>query len=403
MTHNSHRLSFALNIILLATAVILALPKSQPAATAPITTTKPKETVIISEHALPHYTETDSTSNKRRWLVDQLREMGVPNHILAQVVLANLDAEWTKHAAEVTIKTHGDSDTMAALQLDIDKSLDSEMRAALGEEGFRQWDRDNMMREANAGNVAFTASEAESAYGLWKKYQARELALKEARVKRTMDEADVAEAQGAALAEFNQQMKGLLGDERYARSQQTDPDTAAAGLREEFAQANPNESQFQDLLKTQKQLNEQRAALENQFQTDKSSMVYTAQLKALEDARDREYERVLGPQVFDTLQKTKDPGYNQMKKNQALWGLDDRSIDGVYGTVQYYQKTVQEYEAQTHAREAQGQSVNWDAVNQSLEQFTEQTRQSLRRDLGEERFNQLDRNNVFRFNEIAHR
>jgi hypothetical protein len=53
----------------------------------------------------------------------------------------------------------------------------------------------------------------------------------------------------------------------------------------------------------EQQLNEQRSALDKQFQNDPSSADYPAQIKALDEARDREYQRVLGANVFDTLQK----------------------------------------------------------------------------------------------------
>jgi len=44
-------------------------------------------------------------------------------------------------------------------------------------------------------------------------------------------------------------MKTLLGEDRYAKSQQTDTDTAAANLRSDFAKANPTDAQFQQLIK----------------------------------------------------------------------------------------------------------------------------------------------------------
>jgi hypothetical protein len=87
-----------------------------------------------------------------------------------------------------------------------------------------------------------------------------------------------------------------------------------------------------------------------------------------------------------------------MKKYENIWGLDDNKVDYAYGALKYYEKSVQDYQAQAHALEAQGQSVDWDAVNRNLQQFAEQTRQSLQNYLGQDSFNKMQRNGVFQFN-----
>jgi hypothetical protein len=393
-----HRASLALNVVLIVAAVVLILHKSKPAPAAPATDIAPDTTAKATpaqEAKLPMYSDAASPLEKRRWLVDQLRAMGVPNKVLARIVLADLDRQWTSHAAEVSKKCWGDPDTMAALQLENDMNRDAEMRAALGEPGFRQWDQENMLREANSGKITFTARETDASYDLWKKLRQRDLELKQAGVNGEMDEADVNDAYEKAVSEFKQQMSALLGEERYAKSQQTDDATAAAGLRQDFAQANPSDSQFQDLLKTQQQWNDQRAALDKQFQDTPSSSAYADQLKALDAARDQEYQRVLGTNAFDALQKQQDPGYYQMKKYETLWGLDDNKINSVFDTMKFYQKSLQDYQSQVRALAAQGQNVDWDAANKNVQQFAAQTQQSLQNYLGQDNFNKMQRNGVF--------
>jgi len=230
---------------------------------------------------------------------------------------------------------------------------------------------------------------------LWKKVQQRELELRQLKLKGEIDEAGVAEAFDKSLAEYSQQMKSLLGDERYAKSQQIDGDAAAAGLRQELAKANPSDSQFQSLLQTQQQWNEQRAALDKQFPDGQSSAAYADQLKALNAARDQEYRRVLGDNAFDAMQKSQDPGYAQMKRYETLWGLDDKSIDSVYGTLKYYQKSAEDYQAQARALETRGQTVDWAGVSRNLEQFAQQTEQSLQNYLGPDRYNRMAQNGAF--------
>lgn len=392
-----HRISLILNCILATAALMLILHRPIPTpviATEAITPAAVETPVFTKQPKRPHYMENLSASDQRRWLVDQLRAMGVPNNVLARIVLADLDAKWTRHAGEVTKKCHGDPKTMAALQMEIDLSLDSEMRAALGEEGFKQWDYQNMLREANRGKIQLTASETDSSYVAWKKLQQRELELKQARINGEMDNADINDAHEKAVAEFDKEMKTLLGDDRYANSQKTGEDIATANLQE-IVKAKPGDTRFQDLLKTQEQWNEQRLALDKQFQNDPLSSAYADEIKALDAARDQEYQRVLGADAFDALKKEQDPGYTQMKKFENLWGLDDNSVESVYRTLKYYQKTAEDYQAQARQLEARGQAVDWDAMNKNLQQFAEQTQQSLQNYLGRDRFDRMQQNGAF--------
>jgi hypothetical protein len=390
------RASFVLNVVLAVAAIVLARhrPELAPVASVKTVGEAPVAPPIFNMQA-PHYPETAAAADKRRWLVDQLRAMGVPNKILARVVWADLDKGWTKHATEVALEYHGDPDVMGALQLETDKSKDSEMRAALGEEGFMEWDHENMLREVSRNKIQLTAAETDQAYDLWKWRQQRQLDLQQAQSDGTMDPADIADAMGKAEAEYNQQMKEALGDERYAKMQQTDNVSAAASLQQEVASAQPSDSQFQALLKAQQQWNQQRQTLDEQFQNDPTSTAYAAQIKALDAARSEDYRRVLGDDAFAALQKQQDPGYTQMKKYESLWNLDDDSIDSVYGAMKYYQKAAADYQTQARALEAGGQNVDWGGVNKKLEQFAEQTEQSLAKYLGTDRYNRMAQNGVF--------
>jgi hypothetical protein len=393
-----HRASLALNVVLSVAAVVLVLHRSDPTPMESLNLTNetPVETPVLTKPPKgPRYPEAVSASDQRRWLIDQLRAMGVPNKVLAQIVLEDLDWGWNKRGGEVSLQSHGDPDTMAALKLENAMSLDAEMRAALGEDGFKQWDYENMLRESNSGKIALTASETDATYNQWKKLRQLELKLRQAKLKGEIDDVGISEAFGKAFSELEQQMKVLLGDKRYAQSQQTDDGNAAENLRQTLAKANPSDSQFQVLLQGQQQLNEQRAALDKQFQDDHSSAAYTEKIKALDAARDQEYRRVLGDNAFNTLQKQQDAGYNQMKKHETIWGLDDNSINSVYGTMKYYQKSVAEYQAQVSALEAGGQAVDREAVNKNLQQFAEQTQQALQNYLGQDRFNRMAQNGVF--------
>ena len=397
-----HQISLALNILLAVLVMALILRKSErppaPAAAEAGSEKAMREApVLVKPPNAPQYSDIASASDRRRWIADQLRAAGVPNPTLVRVIQADLDEDWDKRLEALAQSGKGDADSVAALQQERERDEDAQMRAALGEEGYRQWDQDRMLREANLGRIQLTASETNAIYDLKKNLQHRRWALEQARLNGEMDDAEVNDAYDKSYSEFNQQMKSLLGEERYAQSQGLDEGTAAANLRKDLAKVNPSDSQFQDLLKAQQQWNERRSTLDQQFQDAPSSAAYADQIRALDEARDQEYRRVLGTNAFDTLEKAQDMSYSQMKKCEGLWGLDDTKIDSVYGAIKYYEKNIQDYQAQARALEAQGQNVDWDAVNRNLQLFAEQTQQALQSYLGQDSYDKIRRNGVFPF------
>src|SRR6185503_10075683 len=97
-----------LTIVLVVTIVVLALHNSHRASTPStvrsglekrITEVSPrkitKETPVVAEQPklLPRYSEIKSASDRRRWMVDQLRALGVPNEVLARVARADFEVQ----------------------------------------------------------------------------------------------------------------------------------------------------------------------------------------------------------------------------------------------------------------------------------------------------------------------
>ena len=400
----SHRASIVLNIVLIVMiAVGLYLRPASAARLSPAIEARATQSQKTStdDRAEPsRYSDIAPAAEQRRWVVDQLRAMGFSNDVRARMVMLNLDEYSEERGKEVSEKCKNDRATMAEFQLAFEMGRDAEMRAALGDEGFNQWDHANMMREANGGKAPMSASEAEAVYGFWKKLQRCGLEMKEAKLKGTMDDALTANVWEKSVAEYNRQMKDLLGDARYAKAQQTDDGAAVESLRRDFAKANPSDAQFNKLLKVQQQWGERRAEIEKQFQSDQSSAAYEDQLRALDEARDQEFQRVLGAEAYDTFQKQQDPNYNRMKKYAGIWGLDNGKIDYVYGALKSYEKTMSDYQTAARALEAKGQTVDWAAVDKNLLQLAEQTQRALQSSLGQDSFSKLQRNGVIQLQQV---
>jgi len=349
----------------------------------------PNAPQVVSSPVMPRYAGITSATERRRRIIDELRAMGVPNDTLALVARVDFEVEWESRFEACGV----DREKLAAAQLDMDMNKDTEMRAALGEEGFKRWDTKNMLWEAMSTEVAVTPTESDAIYAAKKKLQQRELELEQAKVKGTMDDAAINDSEDKAYSEYNEQLKAVLGDERYAKSQQLDDAFAAGNLRYTLTKngVNPDDAQFQALFKAEQECDK------SQLKLDPAAPDYAAQLKALNDARDQQYRQVLGPDAYGTLQKEQDPGYSEMKKFENLWGLDDGKVDYVYNSMKGYEKSVQDYQAQMSALQAQGQKVDWDEVSKHLQQITDQTGQTLQSYLGQDSFDKLQRNHLFLF------
>lgn len=384
--------SFALNIALVLALAAIALRRqdAQPATSLARAPERPPSGLVHN----PHYPEAAPAAEQRRWLVDQLRSMGMPNDILARVVIADLDAVWTKRSAEIAIKNHGDPDTMAALQMEVDKGMDDAMRDALGEKGFLEWDRANMSREINLGEMQLGDSERDSLYRTWKELQKIELDLKQAHLDAELDDAEIGDLREKVLSSFNLKVRTLLGEERYKVTQGTAEGAALQGIKSDPGYGNLSDDQFRELVKAQQQFNDLRKDLDKRFQDNPSSPLYAEEIKALDAARDEECRQALGAEAFDALQKSQNLAYANMKKHADLWGLNDANIDYVYSAMKYYEKGVQDYLSQVRTLEAQGKNVDWEAVDKNLDKFSGQTSQSLQSYLGPERFERLQRNQV---------
>lgn len=387
-----------MTLVLSATVAALAVHASihrvssatGPARVTPKTAPKPvvhPASAVVAAPTARRYGDVSSASARRRLIVDQLRALGVPNDVLALVAMADFDDEWDDRFAACW----GDPAKMERVQLEKDMSKDAAMRAALGAAGFRQWDTKTMLWEAMSTPVDVTPAEAESIYALKKNLQQRQFALALAQMNGTMDRAQVIAAVQASYADYNQELKALLGEQRYAKSQQLDDDFMAANLRSEVAGLNPSDAQFQALFTADKQWNKALGAL------NPGAPNYLDQFKAVNEARDAEYERILGPDAFHHLREGEDAAVVQMKKYENLWGLDEAKIDSVYDTMNGYRKAVGDYQLQVQALQRQGQNVDWGAVNAQLQQMTKQVQQSLQAQVGQESFNRLQRNAVLRW------
>lgn len=372
-------MSLTLNVILIGAFLFtperqsapVDLPPAESIASLPKPrTTSESEKIAKSAQASP---SRSSTGPAWQQSLQQLRGAGVPNNVLAGLVVADFEIRWQKQLRDFEQRYQAgaaDDDERARFEALRDDEQEKELRAALGNEGFRQWDQDNNLRDLDLVELHLSSQQTDALYQLRKDRARKDRTLAEAWRNGEIDEADYNEQQSAAQQEYDQQFKMLLGDQRYQALQDSEEGMAGA-LRQKLKNLNPVDSQLEVMVAAERKWDQQRAELAHRAQESPDQrQTYEEQLRAVDATRDWEYQQVLGTSDFEQLQKHQDSRYRLLKRYANTWSLSDSDIDYIYSSVQHYQ------ENNPHSR---------DQIEQSLISY-----------LGPERFDRLKKNDLFK-------
>src|SRR6185437_9062482 len=129
---------------------------------------------------------------------------------------------------------------------------------------------------------------------------------------------------------------------------------------------------------------------------DISAEDYAQQMKTLEAQRDADYQKVLGPDGFAQFQRDQSEQYQMLKRLGPGMGFTSDDVNNLYAMIQDYQTQVQDYRDRAQQLQNQGQSVDWSAVDKVLANYSQQTENALREELGD-KFDKLKRSNVMPF------
>jgi chromosome segregation ATPase len=223
--------------------------------------------------------------------------------------------------------------------------------------------------------------------------------LDAARLKGDIDQEEYGKACTAAQQGNDEKLKELFGIDRLAtmQSSASQPDNV---LEHALHKLNASNDQISSVLKLEQNYAVQRTDLERQMQNNSGNPASLQEkLQALDASRDLQYQTVLGADASGSLQKEKDYRYQAMKQHADAWDLNDSQIDYVYQDIQSYQKKVDDYQRRARAMEVSGETVDWDAVNQILIQFSLQNKQTLEDYLGVDQFNKLQKNYLLPFSQ----
>jgi len=381
-------LSLALNAALVAVLVlhkdrpapaVAQLSPALPVTAAPAATAKGPAVTLANKNALPE-----------GW-VQALRDAGVPEKLVNSIAAADYETRWQKQLEVMKKKfTEGliSEDEFTKFIKSHDADEETALRASLGETGFRQWDREKTLRSFDLENLKLSDADADALYQLQKSFDQQRHDMAMAKLNGDMDEATLESQTEAKQDQYEKQLKALLGDARYASLQ---PGESAVGdLRRNLAKLNASDEQVDAVMKSQQQWKDARAKVEADLQAGKiTSQQYEEQTKTIDAARDQLYQQSLGADAYADFQKNQDSRYQAMERYASAWNLNDDDINHLYSAIQFAQNSVHDYQQRAKDAEAKGEPVDWDAVQKILQDFSQQTDQTLQKYLGQERFTKL--------------
>ncbi|HXT13927.1 MAG TPA: hypothetical protein VN873_20420 [Candidatus Angelobacter sp.] len=387
--------SVALNVV--AGGYWLALHRSHPAtlpSPTPAVAEAPKVEAPVRVEPAPKPIVAPATS----W-VQALRDAQISEKVIAEVAAVTFEDHWHALALENQKKfDRGEIDQTAltGFDLDHDEAREKEMRAALGDEAFRRWDQARELRDLDRSGVQLSADESDQLYELRKDLDRKRLELDKARHDGKLTDEDAASQSQALYTQYNQQLLKLLGNDRYAQMQ-NGGDTGASDLARNLKDLNVTDSQVSGMQTAEQNWNSQKNGLDVKLQKgDISAEDYAQQMKTLEAQRDADYQKVLGPDGFAQFQRDQSEQYQMLKRLGPGMGFTSDDVNNLYAMIQDYQTQVQDYRDRAQQLQNQGQSVDWSAVDKVLANYSQQTENALREELGD-KFDKLKRSNVMPF------
>ena len=331
------------------------------------------------------------------WIAS-IRALGVPNALLARLVQADFAERWERRSRALELRRAAGEidDEEAARELgDHDEEQARELRAALGEAGFAAWEKDQVLRAFSGANPPLTEAEGEQLYRLQKESEAKRRELTAAHARGEIDAVALDTALEALEETHASEVKSVLGESRVGSGDLAD-DAARVKLRRQFKTLNMPADQIEKLA----DLDQARALLEKGLDQSadgagQSDRGREAERLAVTEARDRAFERVVGPEAFQAWQRMTDPRWEALQKYAPAWNLSAAEAGRVYALLQQRDAAVRERQLQALASQPGGSRPDWPAVQREVDTQARTTADSLRQLLGSERFQRMEQNGVF--------
>jgi hypothetical protein len=400
---STYRLSLLANIVLGAIVAVMlwrsqlapstpAVAPTLPAVARPIAPTP----AAAAPEPQPAATPAQPTS-----ALAQFEQLGVSRDTVVNVLVEDINRRSQQRIVELQKKYAPKSVPEAELRAVARQSTveqREELKAALGEEGYLAWDKEQALHALNRARppgdeIAMTPAEAEQAYRLQKAFDEEYQGLQEAMEDGFADRADASQLQAQAQQTLDRELEKLLGAQRFNELRGKSDSTTEVYRR--YGDLNPTPDQAKAVAQVEAERRAREAALAQRLNENPGSAGnVAAELKALSDAQDENLRRIFGAEAYDAMKRQNDPTYKTLRQYADAWALQDQEIQSVYETLHAFNDQAERTRSAAELRQAAGQAVNWREINAAIEQARQQTEAGLQNLIGAERLRRLKQNGL---------
>jgi hypothetical protein len=337
-------------------------------------------------------------SDWHAWL-GQLRASGVPNKILAGLVVSDFESHWEEQQRELQRRYENGEVGPEALTQSIsrhDDDQERELRAALGDEGYLRWDRERTLRELRLTETSLAPGQAEAIYELRKTLLTDRRRIEQARQRGEIDPMDADNQLVAVQSQYQKAFEQAVGPD-HANATRAEPDFAAVKLRQELRGLEVPVAQFAALTAAQRAADQQLAALDRAIDQSGAAANYDSSRARILASREEAFRQTLGEAGYVEYLKNQSDEYRTMTHFAPAWQLQPAEIDHVYNTMNAYARRVGDYYQALVVADQRGEPVDWSSAEQRVREISTQTEEALKHALGPTRFDQLKRGSVIRF------
>ncbi len=272
-----------------------------------------------------------------------------------------------------------------------------ELKQALGEQGYHDWEKEQTLHALNRARPAgdelpMSMAEADQAYRLQHEFDEKARDLQMAMEDGVADKADAAALQAQAQQNLDRELEKLLGTDRFNELRGNINPTAQ--VYQVYGDMNPTAAQAQVIAQTDASYRARQAALAQQLGQTPGDAQLTAQLKALDDAHEDSLKQIFGADAYEKMKQQHDPTYQTLQKYAEAWQLGSNDVQGVYDAVRTFQDQASRLRSAAETDEAAGQRANWREVDTAIDQVRQKAETDLQNMIGDERFRRLKQNGV---------
>jgi hypothetical protein len=405
---SAYRLSLGANLVLVG-AIAVLLWRDRPAAPAPSTPalSVPSVTADRSDTSQDNSVPTGEASSPTNTAklnptaVAQLEQMGISRDILIHALLEDFNRRSEQQVAELQRKY--------APRLVPDRAIVEfgrqneaerirELKAALGEDGYRAWDKAETLRALNQARppgdpLPMNDAEAEQAYRLQKAFDDKAAELRMAMEDGVADRADGSALQAQAQQTLDKELEKLLGQARFDQLRGNAAPTLE--VYRTFGDLSPTPAQAQAVVQAQAEYRTRETTLMQRLNENPADAgKLAAELKTMRTAQEEKLAQIFGREVYEQQKRQNDPTYKALQQYADAWELRGDELQSVYQNLRVFQDQAEQTRSFAEFREAAGQRVNWREIDAAIEQARQQTESGLQMLIGSERLRRLKQNGM---------